>query len=202
MGLSKSKTVHREIGARLKAIRIEKNLKIIDVAKMTGLTSSMLSQVERSLISPSIDTLKKISAAFNMPVGCFFDDEIVYKADAEALSVKTAEKSPVVKENQRKMLSPSPGITYYLLNPDLSGPIEMIYNVYEPGSETGKEQFGHAGHECGLILEGELLVTIDGKSYYLQKGDSITFSSELPHMKKNIGSKPCICVWAITPPWF
>jgi len=204
MGLTKVKPVHKELGAKIKTIRIEKKLKIVDVAKMTGLTSSMLSQVERSLISPSIDTLKRIGGAFGTPVSVFFEEgsSARISADPDMQAAKAPDKPPVVKEHQRKVLSPGPGITYYLLNPDLSGPIELLYNVYEPGTGGEKDPFAHAGNECGLILEGELLVTVDGQSYFLNKGDSITFSSELPHTKKNIGKERCVCIWASTPPWF
>jgi len=189
-----------ELGQQIRSLRQEKKLKIIDVARATGLTSSFISQVERSLVSPSIDTLKKIAEALNVPLSYFFEpsnDEVQVQN-----STVIVEKSPVVHENQRKILSPEPGVIFYLLNPDLSGPIEFIYNIYEPGAGTGKGQYRHKGHECGLILEGELLVTINDKSYHLKKGDSITFNSEEPHSKKNIGNTRCICVWANTPPWF
>jgi transcriptional regulator with XRE-family HTH domain len=189
-----------ELGRQIRSLREEKNLKIVDVAKATGLTSSFISQVERSLVSPSIDTLKKIGEALEVPLSYFFEpsnDEVQAQN-----STNITERSPVVHENQRKILSPEPGVVFYLLNPDMSGPIEFIYNIYEPGAGTGKGQYRHKGHECGLILEGELLVTINDKSYHLKKGDSITFNSEEPHSKKNIGTTRCVCVWANTPPWF
>lgn len=189
------------LGARLRDLRKEKKLKIIDVARMTGLTSSFLSQVERTLVSPSIETLKKIGNALDTPLSYFFEasgdtDEI--KQDFNVMK----ERSPVVHGDRRKILSPQPGVVFYLLNPDMSGPIEFIYNVYEPGAGTGEGLYAHEGTECGLILEGELLVTVKNKSYLLKKGDSITFSSEEPHSKKNTGTTKCICVWANTPPHF
>lgn len=204
--------VQIELGKKIKKISLKKNMKIVELARATGLTSSMISQVERSLISPSIYTLKKISDAFGMTLSSLLDEdeqeekkEDLVKAE-DAADVTPApvvvEKSPVVREYQRKVLSPGPGVTFYLLNPDLSGPIEMIYNIYEPGTGTGNEQYTHVGNECGLILEGQLHVTIGDKEYVLEKGDSITFSSELPHSKTNRGEVPCICVWANTPPWF
>ncbi len=110
--------------------------------------------------------------------------------------------SPVVHESERKLLLPGKGITFQLLNPDMSGPIEFIYNIYEPGAGTGAGHYSHPGAECGLILEGELLITIREKSYLLKKGDSITFNSSEPHSKENPGDVNCVCVWANTPPWF
>jgi transcriptional regulator with XRE-family HTH domain len=190
-----------ELSNRIRDLRNQKNLKIIDIANKTGLSSSFISQVERSLVSPSIDTLKKIGDALDTPLSYFFESSPDTKAKDGNYN-NFDEDSPVVHLNERKLLSPEPGVNFYLLNPDMSGPIEFIYNIYEPGAGTGKGSYSHKGHECGLILEGELLVTIGDKSYTLRKGDSITFSSEEPHSKKNIGDTQCICVWANTPPWF
>lgn len=190
-----------ELSNRIRDLRKQKELKIIDIANKTGLTSSFISQVERSLVSPSIDTLKKIGDALDTPLSYFFQSS----EDADTTnqySDDVNEKTPVVHVHQRKLLSPQQGVNFYLLNPDMSGPIEFIYNIYEPGAGTGEGLYSHKGHECGLILEGELLVTIKDKSYILRQGDSITFSSEEPHLKKNIGDSRCVCVWANTPPWF
>lgn len=185
-----------KLGQKIKQIRMMKGLKVVDIARRTGLTSSTISQVERSKISPTIVTLKKIAAALEQPLGEFFGEQ------EEETPTPVIYKSPVVHKGQRKLLSPGEGVTYHLLNPDMSGPIEFIYNIYEPGAGTGSGQYSHPGSECGLILEGELLITIRDKEYLLKKGDSITFNSSEPHSKQNPGSIPCVCVWANNPPWF
>lgn len=187
----------QNLGAHIKQIRIIKGLKVIDVARRTGLTSSTISQVERSKISPTIVTLKKIAAALDHPLGDFFDAPPEDKKPGAF-----PKQSPVVHRHQRKLLSPGKGITFQLLNPDMSGPIEFIYNIYEPGAGTGSGQYSHPGTECGLILEGQLLITIREQEYLLQEGDSITFDSSEPHSKQNTGEGRCVCVWANNPPWF
>ncbi len=184
------------LGNKIRKTRIEKGLKIVEVAEKTGLTSSTISQVEREIISPSIDTLKKIGNVLGVPISYFFEE---VEKDGPDLNYQ---KSPVVHEDKRKILQPNNGVTFYLLNPDMSGPIEFIYNIYEPGASTGEGFYSHEGTECGLILEGELEVQIGEKKYLLKEGDSITFSSEEPHRKENVGKKRCICVWANTPPYF
>jgi len=189
------------LGKRIRDLRIEKKLKVIDVAKKTGLTSSTISQVERGIISPSIDTLKKIGDALNIPIGSLFEETDNSEQNTKS-TVKILEKSPVVHENQRKTLSPSDGIKYYLLNPDMSGPIEFIYDVSEAGSSSGDGLYNHKGYECGLVLEGQIEVQVGDKIYILNKGDSITFCSEEMHRKRNIGKTRAVSVWANTPPWF
>lgn len=191
------------LGTSIRNLRIMRGLKIVDVARATGLTSSMISQVERSIIAPSIDTLKKIAAVLDTPLGFFFtDSEDTHENKAMPSPEVVTRHSPVVHSHERKMLSPGKGVTFYLLNPDMSGPIEFIYNIYEPGANTGFKQYSHPGSECGLVLKGELLITIEDESYLLKEGDSITFDSHRPHSKSNTGTEPCLCVWANTPPWF
>jgi transcriptional regulator with XRE-family HTH domain len=215
MNTQKNKNDHKELGEKIKQARLDRKMKVIQVAEMAGLTPSMISQVERSTISPSIDSLKKIGNALSVPVSYFFAendaeekrDEIIIERDNVGAFIKetmaaTVEKTPVVRKKNRKILSPEPGVTFHLLNPDMSGPIEFIYNIYEPGTGTGHDQYTHPGYECGLILEGELLVKIGDKEYLLEKDDSITFCSEIPHSKTNMGDVPCVCIWANTPPWF
>lgn len=188
-----------DLGMRIRQVRLEKGLKVLDVAAKTGLTSSSISQVERSKISPTIVTLKKIAAALDHPLGDFFDRPVEEDNGNEP---ELQELSPVVHQHERKLLSPGKGITFQLLNPDMSGPIEFIYNIYEPGTGTGIGQYSHPGSECGLILQGELQITIRDKVYLLKEGDSITFKSSEPHSKINTGTVPCICVWANNPPYF
>lgn len=184
------------LGAAIRQLRISRGLKVVDVAKATGLTSSLISQVEHSKIAPSIETLKKIAAALDTPLGTLFVDSPA----SERVVVNRS--TPVVHPDERKRLSPGKGVVFQLLNPDMSGPLEFIYNTYEPGASTGNRQYTHPGTECGLVLQGQLLVTIDDEEYLLNAGDSITFSSERPHSKSNPGDTPCHCVWANTPPWF
>lgn len=177
------------------------NLTLAELARRTGLTASLLSQVERDLTLPSIATLRKIADALGTAVGYFFEDER-QPGSSDPKPLVQPRKSPVVHEGRRKILSPNNGVTFYLLNPDMSGPIEFIYNVFEPGATTGDELYTHPGSECGLILEGELEVQVGEDVYVLRKGDSITFSSEVPHRKRNVGKERSISVWANTPPWF
>lgn len=196
------------LGKRIRQIRLDKKLKIVDVAKATGLTVSMISQVERAIISPSIETLRKVGEALDVPVKVFFqeaNDQQARRGEEglrDCKNIVYPNQNPVVRENERKILSPSKGINYYLLNPNLNGPIEFIYNVYQPGSGAGEKLYSHLGSECGLILEGQLQVQIRDKTYLLKKGDSITFNSTEPHSIRNLADKVCRCIWVNVPPWF
>ena len=123
-----------KLGKRIRDLRQSKNMRILDLANMTGLTSSMISQVERSGISPSIETLKKIGNALDVPVGYFFEEDneditqneqsldasrVEGTSDSQVKNgLNIMEVSPVVHEHQRKILSPGKGVQFYLLNPN------------------------------------------------------------------------------------
>lgn len=186
------------IGKRIKKKRIALGLRGIDLAEKSGLSSGFISQIERNLVNPSVSTLKKIGNVLNVPVGTFFEET----NSKEKTNEFSLNRSPVVHENQRKTLSPNNGVIFYLLNPDMSGDIEFILDIFEPGATTGEELYSHSGEECGLILEGELEVILEDKKYLLKKGDSITFKSTILHRKTNTGKFKSISIWANTPPWF
>ncbi|MDR1904494.1 MAG: cupin domain-containing protein [Treponema sp.] len=213
--------VNLALGTRIRAQRIKHNMKISKLADITGLTSSTISQVERALISPSIATLKKLCDAMHIPISYLFEDADA--ADQEEAAERNGSSgagpdlaahlkmyasfnlmglSPVVHKEERKILSPNPGVRFYLLNPNLAGPTELIYNEYDPGAGTGPGLYTHPGAECGLILSGELVVQIKDDIYTLKEGDSITFNSSDPHSKNNLSDVMCTCIWANTPPWF
>jgi len=206
------------LGKKIRDIRKARKMTISQLANATGMTGSMISQVERSRISPSIETLKKIGNVLKIPLSVLFEDMDDF---TPAPTVPLANQmsgtelflnqlpplnlngsSPIVHEGQRKVLSPGKGIRFYLLNPNLTGPIEFIYNEYDPGSTTGTDLYTHPGCECGLIISGELEVQIKQDIYQMKAGDSITFNSTDPHSKRNIGDMMCTCVWANVPPWF
>ena len=196
------------LGKKIRAIRTAKDMKITEMARLSGLTTSMISQMERGLISPSIETLKKIGNVLDVPLSFLFENEgetvsaAAQESPGQPGQVNLYGASPVVHASQRKKLSPGDGIELQLLNPSLNGPIEFIYNIYQPHSGTGREKYSHPGAECGLVLTGELVVEIEEETYILRAGDSITFDSTKAHAKRNLSDQVCTCVWANVPPWF
>ena len=68
------------------------------------------------------------------------------------------------------------------------------------GADTGEDLLTHAGEEGGVIVEGELELTVAGKTWLLGVGDSYYFDSRLPHRFRNPGAVPTRLVSANTPP--
>jgi len=179
-----------EIGHTIRTLRKERALTLQDLADATDVSVSMISQVERGLAQPSIATLWKVANALGVPVVHFFSEP-----------EKT--KAVVVRAHQQRALEIARhGASYRLLSPDLNRKIEFLKVTLEPGQIDEGESVSHDGEECGYVVLGTLTVRVAHESYVLNQGDSIYFTSSVPHRLLNMGPEPCISIWAMTPPTF
>ena len=97
--------------------------------------------------------------------------------------------------------SGSRGISIRQVGHDLKGiPLQLLVHRYGPGTETAKAPYTHAGDEGGVVIQGQLEVTVGGSVRVLGPGDGYLFSSRLPHKFKNVGDDEAVVVSANTPP--
>jgi transcriptional regulator with XRE-family HTH domain len=184
------------LGEKIRNLRKEKAIKMVELAEMTGLSQSFLSQVENGVTNPSVSALQRIALALGVSTAYFFDRE------NNGVMAGIAGQG-VVRKNQRKgLLYPDSNITYQLLSPDLQGPIEFLYITAPPGSSTGEYNFVHQGMEYVLVLKGKMELTFGQETHHLEEGDSACFASSLPHHWKNVGDEELVAVVAVTPPSF
>jgi mannose-6-phosphate isomerase-like protein (cupin superfamily) len=80
--------------------------------------------------------------------------------------------------------------------------IQMLYETFQPGADTGRVSITHEGEECGIVVSGKLEVTVGEERRLLGPGDAWYFESHIPHKFRNTGSIPCLCISACTPPTF
>lgn len=178
-----------KFGEKVKRFRQDKGLRLTDVAEMTGLSKSFLSQIENNKISPSVETLYRLSTAFERPIGYFFEDS-------------EEETNFLVKKDRRKKMAIGVDRTHFeLLSPNLKNKkMEALVIRMEEGGISGEKT--HAGEEVGLVVKGRIRVCVQGKEHIMEEGDSIYFPSTLPHRIENIGDSEAVLFWVMTPPSF
>jgi mannose-6-phosphate isomerase-like protein (cupin superfamily) len=78
--------------------------------------------------------------------------------------------------------------------------MSILWETYESNADTGEDLLTHSGEEGGVVIAGELEVTVAGSTWVLGPGDAYYFDSRLPHRFRNNGSEPARIVSANTPP--
>ena len=181
------------LGATIRKVRQQHHRTLQQVALAADLSVSSLSQIERNLLTPSVGTLKRIADALHIPAG-----KLMFASDARS----TRSTIAVLRKGQRKRVSfPQSAISYELLTPDLRRRSSLLWLVAAPGAESGAP-LTHEGEDVVVVLKGRLSVEVGGAWHELDAGDSIYFSSELPHRWCNRGKREVEAIWVSSPPSF
>jgi transcriptional regulator with XRE-family HTH domain len=178
-----------DLGLTIRRLRESRQLSLKEVAARSGLTQSFLSQVERNLTSPSVASLRKVAQAFGVPLTELFQGPVI------------PENRVVRRAERRQLIHPSHQWRDYLLTPSLTGKLQVILSVIEPGGGSGEEPYAHdSDEECVVILRGRLEFWVGPDRYMLEEGDSIVFESRIPHRNRNPGPERAEVLWITTPP--
>lgn len=176
----------QNLGKRIKALRNERGLTLVQLGQRVGLSASYLSQIERGVIMPSLTRLTTIANALDAEVGHFFEDDVSTPC--------------VVRSNQGKRLGSPADAMVELLSADLSDKkIQPYRMVCQPGASR-VQSTTHPGEELGFVLKGRLTVTVGEETFVLEAGDSIHYQTLQPHSWRNEGSAECVIVWVVSPP--
>ncbi|RPE66605.1 XRE family transcriptional regulator [Pacificibacter maritimus] len=190
-----------DVGARLKAIRKARKISQRELATQSGVTNGLISLIEGNKSSPSISSLKKILSVFSMSLSDFFDAS---PTDNRKFAFRFDE---MVEINPERVFEGGTeeglkAVSLRRVGSSFERTLLMLYEIYEPGADTGPELYAHEGEEGGFVIEGEILLQVGESTETLKAGDAYQFESTLPHRFRNIGDKRCVLVSACTPPTF
>ena len=164
-------------------------MNLVDLAEKTGLSQSFISQVERGLANPSINSLRKIALALGIPLSSFFEEGL-------------SNDGPVMRKNQRRILiNTNSRLTYQLLS-SKADRIELLLTRLEVGAASTESPLAHKGDEAALVLQGACRFKLGNEQYQLNEGDSIYIKENTPHKFINTDDIPLVIVSAISPPGF
>jgi DNA-binding transcriptional MerR regulator/quercetin dioxygenase-like cupin family protein len=177
------------VGDRVQMLRNRRQVSLRELARMTGLSASSISAVERGLSAPSVGTLQRLAVALDTTV-------------AKLLGTPQSRRHLVVRAGERPVLDmETPGVRFENLY-TVDTALQSILITVEPG-QGSQESYSHEGEEFLYILEGELEITLDElETYNLRQGDAMTFYSTRPHRWWNPGDVTTVTVWVNSPPTF
>lgn len=174
------------IGSHLRKLRAKRGLSLAQVARSVGISVGFLSALERSQMSGSVGTLRRLARFYKTNILDFFD--------------ATESRSRQVQPAQRKVLEAGPGVRMELL---AWGNTVMEPHLFRIAPQAGSgDSYAHEGEEFLYVLRGELAITLHEEEYRLKAGDSFYFESATPHHWRNPGRAETRVLWVNTPPTF
>jgi transcriptional regulator with XRE-family HTH domain len=182
------------VGLKMKHTRLLKGLTLKQLAELAGCSESLLSRIENGNANPSIKMMHRVALALGMPVSGLFQENV----DSSDVVMRHGERPTVGTDQVRR----GKGSKLEALIP--SGRVNLLsgyINDIEPGGGS-EGVLQHEGEEFGYVLDGEIELTVDNRSYQLREGDSFYFRSERPHSYINNRKKVARVLWINTPPSF
>ncbi len=168
------------VAKNIKRLREEKKLSMDELAKLSGVSKSMLAQIERGGGNPTISTLWKISNGMKVPF-----DSLTVRPKSLYEIVKTSELQPLLEDGGKVK-------NYSIFPDDENRRFAVYYLELDEGSYWESEPHLKGTTEFITISTGKIEINADGQSFVIKKGDSIRFKADTVHSYKNVGNEPVI----------
>ena len=189
--------MHEEfsVGKRLRFLRSKAGMSQRQLAKSAAVPNGLISMIETNRSSPSVASLRKILGGLGISMSEFFEPD-----DAEANRVFFATSdlhdltSALYGSDENRMELRQVGDAW-------QHRLQILHERYAPGADTGETMLEHEASEGGIVISGELEVTVGDQCRVLQAGEAFLFNSRQPHRFRNISNTEAIVVSACSPPY-
>jgi len=160
-----------------------------ELAARAQVTSGFISQLEHGKTSPSLDTLRRIATALQVPL--------------TSLLLADDLRPKIVRKEERHVIQLGDnGLRASMLSPLPPQQLELVLLEIPPGKVSWAKSRSHEGQECHLVLQGTIRAYYGEEVYLLQQGDNILWDGTVPHRMENVGGSEAKLLIALTPPAF
>lgn len=208
------------IGRRIREERVRQGLSLRGLAREVGVSASMISQIETAKSQPSVSTLYAITSTLGISIEGLFNPPGAAPATPEGAppapaaaaavarnqgvlaalgSMRGARPGPLTRQDERRVLTLDSGVTWEMLGELPGRTVDFLRITYPPGgtSSSNGGLMRHPGCEYGVVLRGELILTLGFDELHLRAGDAISFESTTPHRYRNDGAEPAVGIWFV-----
>lgn len=191
------------LGSRLRLARERTGMSLRELARRVGVSASLVSQIERDRVKPSVGTLYSVANELGLLLDELFrDGESGPSRHAKRRAggrVPAVTPDPVQRRSGRRTIGLASGVRWERLTSTPDKDAEFLYVVYDVGSASCDEDAltRHGGKEYAYMISGRLGVRIGFEEYELRPGDSISFDAQSPHRLWTVGRKPAVAIWVV-----
>lgn len=183
-----------DIGRKLKQLRLRKKIGLVDLGKHTGLSASMLSQLENGKLIPTLPTLARIAMVFDVGLDHFFGD----RSKRALFSVIRAGERMQFPDRAD---SPEPAWFFECLAfSSQEKSLQAYLATFEPRLPEKVVDHVHEGAEFVFVLSGEIGIHFADEERILKQGDSAYFDGSHPHGYRSCTGGQSSAVIITTPP--
>ncbi|WP_193143123.1 MULTISPECIES: cupin domain-containing protein [unclassified Meridianimarinicoccus] len=187
-----------DVGARLKELRLRHDLSQRQLADVAGVPHGQISMIETNKSSPSVASLRKILGGLSIGMSEFFEPE-----DAPDTDIFFTPQQ--LRDLTSRIYSEAQGlegkVSLKQVGDARAHNLQILHETYEPGADTGEDMLEHVSTEGGIVVSGEIELTVGDRVAVLKAGDSYLFNSQEPHRFRNIGDRAATVISACTPPY-
>lgn len=178
----------QKIGQRLRQLRTAQGLTITQLAERAEVSAGIISQIERGNANPSIKTMQLIRAALGVNLWEFLGD--TRSTDKASTYIRRKAERPKITVGKTQLAKE-------LLSPRSDRNLRFMMITLPPGGESEDVIIGD-GEKGGLVMSGQVQLTVAGETHDLFKGDSCQFPSSLPHRICNPSDQPASLIWIMS----
>jgi transcriptional regulator with XRE-family HTH domain len=187
-----------DVGGRLKQLRQQFGLSQRQLAENAGVPHGQISMIETNRSSPSVASLRKILGGFGITMSEFFEPD---SATSNQVFFTPAELRDLTSLLYQSNEAARQKITIKQVGDAKLHGLQVLQERYEPGADTGDSMIEHDANEGGIVISGEIEITVGGEVRVLKAGDAYLFNSREPHRFRNISDRPAEVISACTPPY-
>lgn len=183
--VSQAQELSLELGQRLRSIRERNGLSQRELAKRAGVTNSNISMIEQGQVSPSINSLARLLGGIPMTLAQFFACDL-QNTDSPVYSAKELQ--------QKQVLGPG-GFTRERLavdKPDRR--LDTQRQTFPAGCDTGAEPLRAQSEVTGMLISGQLELTLGMQVHHLHQGDGFYLLPQQPFRVRNLGASDAVLV--------
>ncbi|HEX7683593.1 MAG TPA: cupin domain-containing protein [Trinickia sp.] len=179
---------HRsDVGARLRALRVEQGLSVNELAMRAGVSAGTVSQVERNKANPSVRILERLRQALSVPLSALLEEDGAASDPVAGDFVRKAAERPLFEVGKD-------GMQKELLSPHGEHDLKMMIILLPAGAGSDEVLVG-VGEKAGLVLEGTIVLNVGDRRAVLRAGDSFQFESTVPHSVRNESGEMARVLW-------
>ena len=167
------------IAENLKKLREERRLSLDSVAKLSGVSKSMLGQIERGEVNPTVSTVWKISNGLKISF-----TQLMSRPETDIEIVDKSEIQPLVEDDGKFRNFP-------IFPFDSIRRFEMYSLELDGGGYLEAEAHPQGTQEFITVFSGEVTIKVNGEGFVITKGNSMRFKADGPHAYKNTGEEIC-----------